>query len=305
MRLARPRQAGAQEAPLKLARFTHESRTRLGTVEGDAVADLSAADPGLPADVGALFAGGDAALEAVRRAAGSAPRIALADVALEAPVPRPPKFFGVALNYADHAAETGRPPPEHPTVFNKQSTCTTGPHDPIHLPRASDAVDYEGELGFVVGRRCRHVPRDKAHLAIGGYCVVDDVSARDWQFRTPTMTLGKSFDTHGPTGPWVVTPDELGDPHDLAIRTWVGDELRQDSNTRELIFDCYALVEHLSTAFTLEPGDIVSTGTPAGVGMAMKPPRTLAAGDVVRVEIERIGEIRNPVIAEPEDTARL
>ena len=290
---------------MKLARFTHSDRTRLGVVVDDSVADVSAVEADLPVDVAGVFAAGDAAFEAVRGAGERAPRIALAEVALEAPVARPPKFFGIGLNYADHAAETGHPPPEHPLVFNKQSTCVTGPYAPIHAPRVSDALDYEGELGFVIGRRCRHVPLEQAALAIGGYCVVNDVSVRDWQFRTPTMTLGKSFDTHGPTGPWIVTPDELGDPHELAIRTWVNDELRQDSNTRELIFDCFALVEHLSTAFTLEPGDIVSTGTPAGVGMAMQPPRKLVAGDVVQVEIERIGRIRNPVVPEPEDTPRL
>jgi 2-keto-4-pentenoate hydratase/2-oxohepta-3-ene-1,7-dioic acid hydratase in catechol pathway len=138
---------------------------------------------------------------------------------------------------------------------------------------------------------------------IAGYLVVNDVSVRDWQLRTPTMTMGKSFDTHGPIGPWLVTPDEVGDPHALELRTWVNDELRQHSNTRELIFDCFAQVEHLSTAFTLEPGDVVTTGTPAGVGGAMRPPRFLQAGDVVRIEIEKIGAIENRVIAEPAETA--
>jgi 2-keto-4-pentenoate hydratase/2-oxohepta-3-ene-1,7-dioic acid hydratase in catechol pathway len=140
---------------------------------------------------------------------------------------------------------------------------------------------------------------------IAGYVVVNDVSVRDWQLRTPTMTMGKSFDTHGPMGPWLVTPDEVGDPHALELRTWVNGELRQHSNTSQLIFDCYAQVEHLSTAFTLEPGDVVTTGTPAGVGGAMKPPRFLVAGDVVRIEIERVGRIENRVIPEPEDTPRL
>jgi 2-keto-4-pentenoate hydratase/2-oxohepta-3-ene-1,7-dioic acid hydratase in catechol pathway len=125
------------------------------------------------------------------------------------------------------------------------------------------------------------------------------VTVRDWQLRIPTWTMGKSFDTHGPIGPWIVTPDEIDDPHQLRLRTWVNDELRQDSNTKELIFDCYTLVEHFSTAFTLEPGDIIATGTPSGVGIAMKPPKLLVAGDVVRIEIEGIGEIENPVIAEP------
>jgi 2-keto-4-pentenoate hydratase/2-oxohepta-3-ene-1,7-dioic acid hydratase in catechol pathway len=192
-------------------------------------------------------------------------------------------------------------PPEVPTIFNKQVTAVTGPYDPIHLPRASRALDYEGELAFVIGRRCRHVPRARAPEVVAGYLVLDDVTVRDWQLRTPTWTMGKSFDTHCPMGPWIVTPEELADPHSLAIRTWVNGELRQDSNTKELIHDCFALVEHLSTAFTLEPGDVVTTGTPGGVGISMKPPRLLAVGDVVRVEIEGIGQIENPVVEEPAD----
>jgi 2-keto-4-pentenoate hydratase/2-oxohepta-3-ene-1,7-dioic acid hydratase in catechol pathway len=225
-------------------------------------------------------------------------RIALADVTLEAPVPRPGKFLAVGLNYSDHVAEAGLETPKLPVIFNKQSTCVTGPYHGIELPRVSSMLDYEGELGFVIGRRCRHVPRDRAAAVIAGYLVVNDVTVRDWQLRTPTWTIGKSFDTHGPIGPWLTTPDEVGDPHALAIRTWVNDELRQQSNTRYLIVDCFHLVEHLSTAFTLEPGDIVTTGTPGGVGMAMKPPRFLVAGDRVRVEIERLGHIENTVVDE-------
>jgi len=179
----------------------------------------------------------------------------------------------------------------------------TGPTGEIHLPGASSLLDDEGELGFVVGRRCRHVSRQDAAQVMAGYLVVDDVSVRDWQLRTPTWTIGKSFDTHGPIGPWIVTPDELPDPHQLRLRTFVNGELRQDSNTRELIFDCFGLVEHLSTAFTLEPGDIVATGTPGGVGVALKPPRFLTARDVVRIEIDGIGAIENRVVEEPEGTA--
>jgi 2-keto-4-pentenoate hydratase/2-oxohepta-3-ene-1,7-dioic acid hydratase in catechol pathway len=129
------------------------------------------------------------------------------------------------------------------------------------------------------------------------------VTVRDWQLRIPTWTIGKSFDTHGPIGPWIVTADEISDPHQLALRTWVNGELRQDSNTKELIFDCFTLVEHLSTAFTLEPGDVIATGTPSGVGIGMKPPKLLKAGDVVRIEIDGIGVIENPFIDEPADTA--
>jgi 2-keto-4-pentenoate hydratase/2-oxohepta-3-ene-1,7-dioic acid hydratase in catechol pathway len=226
-------------------------------------------------------------------------------VRLEAPVARPPKFLAIGLNYADHVEETGMERPKFPTFFNKQSTCVTGPFDPIHLPRASSSVDYEGELGFVIGQRCRHVPRDRAAEVIAGYLIVNDVSVRDWQFKAPTMTLGKSFDTHGPIGPWIVTPDEVGDPHAMALQTWVNGEQRQNSNTKQLIYDCFAQIETLSTVCTLEPGDIISTGTPGGVGVAKKPPLFLVEGDVVRIEIERIGWIENRVIPEPEDTQRI
>jgi 2-keto-4-pentenoate hydratase/2-oxohepta-3-ene-1,7-dioic acid hydratase in catechol pathway len=288
---------------MKLATFTHQRATRIGVVEPDGVVDLSVAAPELPRDMLGLLEAGPAALETARRAAASARRIPLAEVRLEAPIRRPPKFLGVGLNYADHVAEAGLELPKHPTIFNKQSTCVVGPGDPVHLPRASQVLDYEGELGFVVGRRCRHVSRERAGEVIAGYLVVNDVTVRDWQLRISTWTMGKSFDTHGPVGPWIVTADEIPDPHGLALRTWVNGELRQDSNTKQLIFDCFALVEHLSTAFTLEPGDVVATGTPGGVGITLKPPKLLRAGDVVRVEIEGIGWIENPVIDEPADSA--
>jgi 2-keto-4-pentenoate hydratase/2-oxohepta-3-ene-1,7-dioic acid hydratase in catechol pathway len=291
---------------MKLVTFRTGGPPRIGVVVGDEVVDLQAADASLPGEMTALLAAGAPVLAAARRACDTVRRrIPLAQVTLAAPVLRPPKFFGIGLNYAQHAAESGAKPPEVPIVFNKQSTCVIGPYDPIHVPRASHVVDYEGELAFVIGRRCRHVPRDRAREVIAGYTVCNDVSVRDWQRRSPTMMMGKSFDTHGPLGPWLVTGDELSDPHSLSLRTWVSGELRQDSTTKELIFDCFALVEHLSTAFTLEPGDVVSTGTPSGVGIAMKPPKLLAAGDVVKIEIEGIGRIENPVIAEPADTARI
>jgi 2-keto-4-pentenoate hydratase/2-oxohepta-3-ene-1,7-dioic acid hydratase in catechol pathway len=284
---------------MRLATFTHAGATRIGVVVGDEVVDLAEADPALPRAMEAFLEAGAPARAAAERAAAHAARIPLDDVHLEAPVLRPRKILAVGLNYADHVAESGMKAPEFPTIFNKQVTSVTGPYDPIHLPRVSRALDYEGELAFVIGRRARHVPRARAAEVIAGYLVLDDVSVRDWQLRTPTWTMGKSFDTHCPMGPWIVTSDELGDPHSLAIRTWVNGELRQDSNTKQLVHDCFALVEHLSTAFTLEPGDVVSTGTPGGVGMAMKPPRLLGVGDVVRVEIDRIGQIENPVVEEP------
>lgn len=268
--------------------------------------DLSAAAPELPREMTSFLEAGRAALDRARHLGARAEaRLPLSSLRLEAPVRRPGKFLAVGLNYADHIAETGRERPEFPVFFNKQISCVNGPHDPIHRPRASRALDYEGELAFVIGRRCRHVPRERAAEVIAGYTIVNDVTVRDWQRRAPTMTLGKSWDTHGPMGPWIVTPDELGDPHALELRTFVNGELRQHSNTRHLIFDCFAQVETLSTVFTLEPGDVISTGTPSGVGYAMEPRRFLEPGDVVRVEIERIGAIENRVIDEPEDTVRI
>ncbi len=288
---------------MKLATFTQQESTRIGVVDDEEVLDVGSADSSLPSDMLSLLESGADALERVQEAMASAPRLSLSDVRLEAPIARPPKFFGIGLNYADHVAESGLETPVHPTVFNKQSTCVVGPYDEIHVPRASHVVDYEGELGFVIGRRCRHVSREDARDVIAGYTVVNDATVRDWQLRIPTWTIGKSFDTHGPIGPWIVTADEIPDPHQLSLRTYVNGELRQDSNTKELIFDCFHIVEHLSTAFTLEPGDVIATGTPGGVGIGMKPPQLLKAGDVVRIEIDGIGTIENPVIDEPETTA--
>jgi 2-keto-4-pentenoate hydratase/2-oxohepta-3-ene-1,7-dioic acid hydratase in catechol pathway len=293
--------ASERSAVMKLATFSHQGGTRIGVVVDDAVVDLTAAAPALPREMCAfLAAGGDALAAARAAAAGRGARLALAEVRLEAPVLRPQKFLAIGLNYADHVKESGIAAPEFPVFFNKQTTCVIGPHDAIHRPRVSSMLDYEGELGFVIGRRCRHVPREHAAAVIAGYVVIDDVTVRDWQFKAPTMTLGKSFDTHGPSGPWIVTPDEIGDPHGLELRTWVNGELRQHSNTRELIFDCYDQVATLSTAFTLEPGDIVSTGTPSGVGVFQQ--KWLVPGDVVRIAIEGVGTIENPVIEEPPDT---
>ena len=289
---------------MKLVTFTHARTTRIGIAIGDDVVDLTAAAPDLPRDMLAFLEAGDDAMAAAHAAIGDEHRIPVADVQLEAPIARPPKFLAVGLNYADHVAEAGLETPENPMIFNKQSTCVTGPTDPIHVPKVSHVLDYEGELGIVIGRHARHVSRDDAADYIAGYVVVNDASVRDWQFRTPTWTLGKSFDTHGPIGPWIVTTDELTDPHQSALRTYVNDELRQESNTKHLIFNCFELVEYLTKAFTLEPGDIIATGTPSGIGVLMKPPQLLKEGDVVRIEIEGIGQIENPVINEPDNTAR-
>jgi 2-keto-4-pentenoate hydratase/2-oxohepta-3-ene-1,7-dioic acid hydratase in catechol pathway len=283
---------------MRLCRFDAGDGASLGVVEDDTVRDLGAVDPALPTEPAAAPGVGIERLEALAR---QAPEHALADVRLLAPA-RPRKFLAIGLNYADHIAESGLEAPEFPVFFNKQVTCVVGPGGDVHLPRVSSLLDYEGELAIVIGARCRHVPEDRAHEVIAGYTIANDVSVRDWQLRTPTMTLGKSFDTHGPLGPWIVTPDELGDPHDLAIRTYVNGEPRQDGNTREMIYGCFQQIAHLSTAFTLEPGDVIATGTPAGIGAVRQPfpEGLLKVGDVVRVEIDGIGELRNTIIEEPE-----
>ncbi|MBW2242847.1 MAG: fumarylacetoacetate hydrolase family protein [Deltaproteobacteria bacterium] len=285
---------------MRLVTFTHGGRTRLGRLEGGEVVDLRGSS--LPSLMLALLEAGSDALAEAGKADG--PKLPLEEVRLEAPIARPPKILAVGLNYADHVAETGREIPTVPIIFNKQSTAVVGPFDPFHRPKVSQLLDYEGELAIVIGKRCRHVPKQKAHEVIAGYTVCNDVSVRDWQRRSPTMMMGKSFDTHCPLGPALVTVDELGGtPSGHELRTLVNGELRQHSNTKELIFDCFELVEHLSTAFTLEPGDVISTGTCGGVAAAMKPPKWLVPGDVVRIEIEGIGAIENPVIEEPETLA--
>jgi 2-keto-4-pentenoate hydratase/2-oxohepta-3-ene-1,7-dioic acid hydratase in catechol pathway len=289
---------------MKLVSFRRGDRTGLGVVLGGRVAAVSETDTSLPTDVGALLAAGEAALDSVRRAieSGSGPDHALDEVELLSPIARPPKILAVGLNYKDHIEEAGLETPKVPMIFNKQSTSVVGPRAPVHRPRASDKLDYEGELAFVIGRRCRHVPRERAADVIAGYCVANDVSVRDWQMRSPTFTMGKSWDTHCPIGPWITTADEVADPHALHIETRVNGELRQESNTRHLLFDCLDLVEHLSTAFMLEPGDVVSTGTPGGIGAAMRPRRYLVPGDVVRIEIEGLGVLENPIVEEPDGT---
>ena len=283
---------------MRIARFTEGGHTRLGVVLGDEIADVGGADTSLPTDLGSALAAG--ALDRVRAGATSAPRLALGSVRLQAPIVRPPEFLAIGLNYALHVAESGRDKPEVPVVFNKQATCVTGPFDPIEVPTAAPAkVDYEGELGVVIGRRCRAVPVERAHEVVAGYLIVNDVSVRDWQRASPTMTMGKSWDTHGPIGPWMVTPDELTDPHDVRIRTFVSGDLRQDETTKAMLNNCWEIIAHLTTAFTLLPGTIIATGTPSGVGAGMKPPGFINPGDTVRVEIDAIGAIENPVIAEP------
>jgi 2-keto-4-pentenoate hydratase/2-oxohepta-3-ene-1,7-dioic acid hydratase in catechol pathway len=264
-------------------------------VRGDHVSELRDIDG--DSDAGVLAALIDGVLP-VGPGDGAGVDDPLDAVELLAPVKRPPKFLAIGLNYAAHIGETGRDRPEFPVFFNKQSTCVNGPHEPVVIPRDSEMVDYEGELGIVIGRRARRVSVEEAAGVIAGYLVVNDVSARDWQYRAPTWTLGKSFDTHGPIGPWLVTTDEIADPHSLHLRTWVNDDLRQDAPTSDMLFSCFEQVSTLSQVFTLEVGDVIATGTPSGVGMAREPAEFLEPGDVVRVEIEGIGVIENSFVAE-------
>ena len=279
---------------MKIARFTvNGSEPQLGSVEGDEMVSLGWL--GLGDDVV-----GAALLEPAERteATDGADRWPLADVTLLAPIARPPKFLAVGLNYRDHIEETNRDVPEFPMIFNKQTSCINDPFADVVLPTASpDRVDYEGELGVVIGHRASGVSREDAASVVAGYLVVNDVSVRDWQRRSPTMTLGKSFDTHGPIGPWLVTADEVGDPHGLRMQTYVNDELRQDTTTDLMVFDCWEQIEVLSTACTLEPGDVIATGTSSGVALGFDPPKFLQPGDVVRIDIEKIGTIEHRFVS--------
>jgi 2-keto-4-pentenoate hydratase/2-oxohepta-3-ene-1,7-dioic acid hydratase in catechol pathway len=283
---------------MRLARFAGPGDSpALGIVEGDEIVDLAGAE--VSTEPAAALA--EAGRDGLEKLAAGAPHLPLADVQLLSPA-SPRKYLAIALNYADHIAEMGMEAPEVPVFFNKQVTCVTGPGAEVHMPKVSTLLDYEAELALVIGKRCRHVPVERAHEVIAGYTCANDLSVRDWQGRAQTMTIGKSFDTHGPLGPWLVTPDEVGDPQDLRVRCYVNDDLRQDASTAEMVFDCFQQVSHLSEAFTLEPGDVIATGTPAGVGLGRQPFREylLHVGDTVRVEIERVGELVNTVVEEPD-----
>ncbi|WEK46713.1 MAG: fumarylacetoacetate hydrolase family protein [Candidatus Andeanibacterium colombiense] len=280
---------------MKLARFEIAGQVDLGLIEDEGVTSLTAAGCEFP-DMLAIIAGGEAALQEIRDLTdGTAPHHRLADVKLLAPL-RPGKYLAIGMNYRKHIAEMGRDgPPPHQYWFNKQTTAISGPYDPID-PGVSEMVDYEVELGVVIGAKAKGVTAADALDHVFGYLVANDVSARDWQKHTPTFTMGKSFDTHGPIGPWIVTADEIPDPQNLALRCLVNGEKRQESNTSGMIHTIAAQIEYLSTAFTLEPGDLIATGTPEGVGAGMQPPSFLKPGDVVRCEIDGIGAIENTVV---------
>ncbi|MFI5957353.1 fumarylacetoacetate hydrolase family protein [Cryptosporangium sp. NPDC051539] len=283
---------------MRLATVSTENGPVAAAVVGDQIVDLTRAAPALPRTLAGILALGDVGLSAVKAAIESgAGRGPLLRESLLSPIPAPPKIWAIGLNYAEHVRETGKQFPEFPTVFAKMPTTIAGPYADVQRPAVSEQLDYECELGIVIGKRCRHVSPENAHKVIAGFTVVNDFSVRDYQMRGGQWVLGKSFDGHGVAGPWIVTPDEV-DPHALAIRTIVNGETRQESNTANLIFDCYRLIAWLSSAATLEVGDIIATGTPGGVGVMEN--RFLVPGDVVRVEIDGIGHVENRIVQEPD-----
>jgi 2-keto-4-pentenoate hydratase/2-oxohepta-3-ene-1,7-dioic acid hydratase in catechol pathway len=260
---------------MKLATFLApgSDTPQAGEVRGDAIV---------------AFADGASVLDRLAtgdRTPADGPTFALADVRLLAPVARPRAIFGIGLNYAAHAAETGQQVPDAPIVFMKLPSSSAPPNDDVAIPAVVRRLDYEGELAVVIG----------AGGEVAGYAVADDLSARDLQKRERQWTRAKGFDRSCPWGPWITTADEVADPHALALRTWVNGELRQDSSTSDLIFDVPQVVAFLREAITLEPGDLILTGTPPGVGQAMDPPRFLAGGDRVRIEIEGLGAIEHAI----------
>ena len=290
---------------MRLISFTESSNTRIGLLQGDHIIDLSQVAPSLPSDMLSFLEAGDGAMLQAAKYTSASGHYSALDVVIEAPLARPPKILAIGLNYRAHAEESNMDIPKHPMVFTKQATSANGPYAPIHSPPETQMLDYEGELGVVIGKRCRRVSKQDANRVIAGFCVLNDVSVREWQFLAtpPQFTMGKSWDTHNPFGPAIVTPDEV-DPHNLMLRTFVNGDLRQKTSTSDLIFNCYDIIEFLTTAFTLEPGDVIATGTPSGVGISMQPQGTLKPGDVVKVEIDGLGFIENEVIAEP-DTATI
>jgi 2-keto-4-pentenoate hydratase/2-oxohepta-3-ene-1,7-dioic acid hydratase in catechol pathway len=286
---------------MKLATFSHAGRDGVGAVIGDRIIPLEGAVATVPFSMLELIdlhrGSPSAELEAACEAA-TGESLPLSDVRLLAPIARPGKILAIGLNYADHIAESGLAKPETQLWFAKLANTVAGPFDSIPLPRVSQAVDYEVELVAVIGTGGRNISMADASSHVFGYCVGNDVSARDWQQATPQWMLGKSFDGHGPFGPWITTADEVGDPHRLAIRCLVNGEVRQESTTANLVFNVWEQIAHVSKVMTLEPGDIIFTGTPGGVGAAAVPPRYLGEGDIVRCEIDGLGYIENRCLSE-------
>lgn len=286
---------------------------RIGAIKNDTVIDFSSSD--LPKDMINFIKLGSTGLDIANDVIENQNNAhAIDDVILKAPIDKPNKILAVGLNYKKHIDEAKELKDHHsndvqlqdqfPNIFNKQNSSVNDPFGDVHRPNASDWLDYEGELGFIIGKECRHVSYENAKNCIYGYTVVNDFSIRDWQFRGPphTMTMGKSWDTHCPFGPYIVTSDEIDDPHNLTLKTFVNDEERQNTNTNLMIYDCYTLIEYLTTAFTLEPGDLIPTGTPEGSAVTTQ--NWLKPGDKVKVEIEGLGYIENNIIQEPNNTKK-
>jgi 2-keto-4-pentenoate hydratase/2-oxohepta-3-ene-1,7-dioic acid hydratase in catechol pathway len=287
---------------MKLMTFERGGIPVLGMVEGDTVLDIGAAQIAGPKDLRGVMALGPGALEVIKAGAAQAPasaRYPLSAVKAALPIARPPKFICVGLNYLLHAKEGGHPVPTYPSFFLRVPTSLTAPGAPVIRPKCSIQLDYECELAIVIGRAGRHIPEDKALSYVFGYTLFNDVSVRDFQRKTTQWTPGKNFDSTGPLGPWVVTPDELPPgASGLRIQTRVNGEIMQDSNTSDMIFSTANIISTLSEFMTLEPGDIIATGTPSGVAHARKPPAWMKAGDTVEVELEGIGVLSNPIVDE-------
>lgn len=283
---------------MKIARFEVENEITCGILTDEGLVDFRKIDYPYK-DLQTLIDAGPEALELLKQSSKDvAAHYQLSEVKLLAPIPRPGKILAIGMNYKKHeeeASKLGVERREHQTWFNKQITCVNDPFGDIETG-VTEKLDYEVELGVIIGKRSKKLTVDNVRDAIFGYLIINDVSARDWQFHTLTFTMGKSFDTHGPIGPWIVTADEIDDPENLDLKCYVNGELRQSNNTSQMIHSINDQLIYLSTAFTLEANDIIATGTPEGVGVAMEPPVFLKKGDVVRCEIEKIGAIENKVI---------
>jgi 2-keto-4-pentenoate hydratase/2-oxohepta-3-ene-1,7-dioic acid hydratase in catechol pathway len=285
---------------MRLATMQTSAGPRAAVLVGEQYVDLHAADPALPASVRELLKAGPSALRTAEEIAKREKKHTqpAAAVKLLPPVPDPHKIICLGLNYRDHAAETNAPLPREPILFSKYATALVGQGDQIVLPSVSKEVDYEAELVVVIGKRGRNILAAAASEYIAGYTVGNDVSARDWQLKKDgkQWMVGKTFDTFAPTGPHLVTAEEIPDPHALAIRLRLNGRTMQDSSTGQMVFSVADTIAYLSQVFTLEPGDLIFTGTPPGVGFARKPPVFLKGGDVVEVEIEKLGVLHNPVV---------
>jgi|SRR5581483_11284979 len=285
---------------MRLATIQTWAGPRAAVLVGEQYVDIHATDANLPASVRQLLEGGSSMLQAASHAAqrSDAVKYEAGKVKLFAPIPDPHKIICIGLNYRDHAEESGVPIPKEPILFSKYATALIGAGEAIVLPPVSQEVDYEAELVIVVGKKGRNIAAAEAREYVAGFAVGHDVSARDWQLKKDgkQWMVGKTFDTFAPCGPTLVTADEVPDPHSLRISLRLNGQSMQSSNTNQMIFKTEELLAYLSQIFTLEAGDLIFTGTPPGVGFARKPPVFLKGGDVVEVEIESLGVLRNPVV---------